>query len=75
MRTLEVELNVHFYYAMARYGPHRLMCLHKPMGPGNGMSWFEYAWPREWHYLEEWPCWNRCVTVVVGFKTLTLAAW
>ena len=23
------------------------MCLNKPMGPGSGMSWFEYAWPRE----------------------------
>jgi hypothetical protein len=39
-----------FYYAMFRYGPHRLMCLNKPMGPGSGMWWFEYAWLREWHY-------------------------
>ena len=30
---------------------------------------------REWHYLEVWPCWNRYVTVGVGFKTLILAAW
>jgi hypothetical protein len=22
-----------------------------------------------------WPCWSRCVTVGVGFKTLILAAW
>jgi len=22
-----------------------------------------------------WPCWSRCVTVGMGFKTLTLAAW
>jgi hypothetical protein len=25
--------------------------------------------------LEVWPCWSRCVTVDVGFKTLVLAAW
>jgi hypothetical protein len=37
--------------------------------------WFEYAWPREWHCLEVWPCWSRCVTVGLGFKTLILAAW
>jgi hypothetical protein len=22
-----------------------------------------------------WPCWSRCVTVGVGFKTFILAAW
>jgi hypothetical protein len=22
--------------------------------------WFEYAWPREWHYEGVWPCWRRC---------------
>ena len=37
--------------------------------------WFEYAWPREWHYQEVRPCWSRCVTVGVGFDTLVLAAW
>jgi len=31
MGTLEVGLNVLFYYAMFRYGLHRLMCLNKPM--------------------------------------------
>jgi hypothetical protein len=35
------------------------------------MSCFKYAWPREWYYLEVWPCWSRCVTVGVGFKTLS----
>jgi hypothetical protein len=30
--TLKVGLNKLFYYAMARYGPHKLMCLNKPMG-------------------------------------------
>ena len=33
----------------------------------------EYAWAQEWHYLEVWPCWSRCVTVGMGFKTLFLA--
>ena len=32
MVLLEVGLNVLLYYSMARYGPHRLMCLNKPMG-------------------------------------------
>ena len=32
MWTLEVGLNVRFYYGMARYGPHRLMHLNKPIG-------------------------------------------
>jgi hypothetical protein len=27
------------------------------------------------HYWKVWPCWSRCVTVGVGFKTLILAAW
>ena len=36
-----------FYYVMAWYGPYRLTCLNKPLGPGSGMSWFEYAWPKE----------------------------
>jgi hypothetical protein len=40
----------------------------------RGVSWFEYAWPREYHYLEVWPCWNRCVFVGVGFKILILPA-
>ena len=25
--------------------------------------------------LEVWPCWGRCVTVGVGYKTIILAAW
>jgi len=37
--------------------------------------WFVYAWSREWYYLEVWPCWSRCVTVGMGFKTLLLAVW
>jgi hypothetical protein len=40
-----------------------------------GLWWLEYAWPREWHYLEVWPGWRKGVTVGVGFKTLILAAW
>jgi hypothetical protein len=37
------------------------------------MWWFEYAWPRDWHYLEVLPYWSKCVTV--GFNALVLAAW
>ena len=37
--------------------------------------WFEYAWPREWHYQGLWPYWRKYVTVGVGFKTLILAPW
>ena len=32
MGTFEVGLNVFLHYAMARYGPHRFMCLNKPIG-------------------------------------------
>ena len=42
-------------------------------GSKEPLWWFEYAWPREWHYLEVWPCWSRCVTVNMGFKTIVLA--
>jgi hypothetical protein len=31
----------------------------------GGMAWLE----------EVWPCWRKCVTVGLGFKTLILAAW
>jgi hypothetical protein len=41
----------------------------------NILSWFVYAWPMEWHYLEVWPRWSRCFIVGLGFKTLILAAW
>jgi hypothetical protein len=39
------------------------------------VRWFVYARLRDWHYWEVWPCWSRCVTVGVGFKTLILASW
>ena len=48
---------------------------HWPRSPTTTLSWFEYAWPREWYYLEVWPCWSRFVTMDVDFKTLILAAW
>jgi len=32
------------------------------------LSWFKCAWPREWHYLELRPCWNRGVTGGVGLR-------
>jgi hypothetical protein len=44
--------------------------------------WFVCAWPREWHYLEVWPCWDRCGLAGVGVSLwawaliiLILAAW
>jgi hypothetical protein len=40
-----------------------------------GVWWFVCAPSREWDYLEVWPCWSRCVTVGVDFKTIILAAW
>ena len=40
MGTLEVGLNVLFYYATVRYSPHRLMYLNKPMGA------------REWNVID-----------------------
>jgi hypothetical protein len=39
------------------------------------MWWYEYAWPKEWHYLEVWPFWRKCVTMGLSFKILVLAAW
>ena len=33
------------------------------------------ARPGEWQDLKVWPCWSRCVTVGVGYKSLLLAAW
>ena len=30
------------------------------------LSWFEYALPRGWHYLEVWSGWNGCGPVGVG---------
>jgi len=34
----------------------------------KAVSWFEYTWLREWHYVEVWPCWSRWVTVGVGLR-------
>jgi hypothetical protein len=30
--------------------------------------WFVYFWTREWHPVEVWPWWNRCVTMGVGLR-------
>ena len=40
----------------------------KMPGAGSGTIWKCMA------LLEVWPCWRKCVTVGVGFKTLILAA-
>jgi hypothetical protein len=37
----------------------------------QGMALLEGVALLEW----VWPCWSRCVTVVVGYKTLILASW
>lgn len=29
---------------------------------------FKYAWPREEHYQEVWPCGKKCISVGVGFE-------
>jgi hypothetical protein len=36
--------------------------------------WFEYAWPREWHYLEGRPCWSR-YGLVGGNASLCGGLW
>jgi hypothetical protein len=30
---------------------------------GIYLWWFEYSWPRMWHYQKVWPCWSRCALV------------
>ena len=42
------------------------------LGGSIGCCYGLYAWPREWHYQKEWPCWSKCVIVGMGFKTLIL---
>ena len=41
--------------------------------------WFEYAWPREWHCYELWPCWSRCGlvggSVSLYNESLILSTW
>ena len=41
---------------------------HNHSGKGSHLSWFVYAWPREQHYLEVWPCWSRCVAMGMGLR-------
>jgi hypothetical protein len=41
-------------------------------GPGSGMWWFVYSQTREWHHLEVWPGWIRCITVGVGLRSTHL---
>jgi hypothetical protein len=53
------------HYAKFRYGPHRPVCLNKPVGAGSGMWWLVCAWPREWHCWKVWSCWSRCGLVWV----------
>jgi hypothetical protein len=66
---------MYFALCYGRYGSHRVIYVYRPMGTMARMPLFEYAWHREWYYLEVWPCWGMYVTVGMGFKTLVLAAW
>jgi hypothetical protein len=45
---------------------------HHDMKELREVWWFEYAWPREWHYLEVWPCWSRADPVE---GTISLWKW
>ena len=40
-------------------------CLAQGVALLGGVAFLEYVWP----------CWSRCVTVEVDFKTLALAVW
>ena len=76
MRTLKVGLNTFCIMLCLSMPPPIDSCVWTSLwGPTNEMWWFVYSWTREWHHLEVWPCWTRCVTLGVGFKTLILAAW
>ena len=69
-----------FFYRWSISGQLAIYLYHIALNPKevikilNHLRWFVYAWLREWHYLEVWPCWSMCVTVGVGFKTHILAA-
>jgi hypothetical protein len=41
------------------------ICLTKEVELLEGVALLEWVWP----------CWSRCVTVGVGYKSLILAAW
>jgi hypothetical protein len=40
---------------------------------GQHMGHWEIWWPREWHYLEVWPCWSDVLLWAWAF--LVLATW
>ena len=40
-------------------GPYRLVCLNKDVRPGNGMWWFECAWPMGIGTTQVCQCWGR----------------
>jgi hypothetical protein len=63
------------HYAIFRYGPHRLMCLIKPMGAREWNVMVCICLAKGVALLGGVTLWSRCVTVDVGFKTPILAAW
>jgi len=52
---------VHFYYSLIMVW----ICWAQVVALLEGVALLE----------QEWPCWSRCVTVDIGFKTHILAAW
>ena len=54
---------------MARYGPHRLMCLNKPMGAREWNVMVCICLAQGVALLGGWPCWSMYVSVGVGFET------
>jgi len=51
MGTLEVELNVLFYYAKFRYGLHRLLCFNKSMEAREWNVMVCLCFPTEWNVM------------------------
>jgi hypothetical protein len=71
--NLEVGLNVCFYLLWRDMAPTDSCVRTSLWGLGNGVKWFVNTQPREWHYLDLWPYWNKWITVGAGFNPLVLA--
>ena len=66
---------MYFLLCCGRYGPHRLVCLNKPMG-GQGVECGGFICLVEGvALLEGVTLLEEGVTVDLGFNTLILAAW
>jgi hypothetical protein len=60
---------------MVRYGPHRLMCLNKPIGTSEWNVMVSICLAQGVALLDGVALLSRCSLVGVGFNTLVLAAW